>query len=203
MFTEFIAHAAFADTEEKALAFLNGIRAKHRTANHNVYAYILRDGARMRYSDDGEPAKTSGLPTLEAIRHAGLVDCIVVTTRYFGGTLLGTGGLVRAYTQSAKDALDAAGISVVRRWIEVLLPCSYAQYGRVKLETEGFGGVIAEADYGADIALTVLLPEERADAFLAHILDVTAGTVEGMVCGERFQDVPWRPPVRGEGGPHG
>ena len=96
--SEFIAHAAFADTEEKALAFLNGIRAKHRTANHNVYAYILRDGARMRYSDDGEPAKTSGLPTLEAIRHAGLVDCIVVTTRYFGGTLLGTGGLVRAYT---------------------------------------------------------------------------------------------------------
>ena len=84
--SEFIAHAAFADTEEKALAFLNGIRAKHRTANHNVYAYILRDGARMRYSDDGEPAKTSGLPTLEAIRHAGLVDCIVVTTRYFGGT---------------------------------------------------------------------------------------------------------------------
>ena len=73
----------------------------------------------------------------------------------------------------------------------------------MKLETEGFGGVIAEADYGADIALTVLLPEERADAFLAHILDVTAGTVEGMVCGERFQDVPWRPPVRGEGGPHG
>ena len=92
---------------------------------------------------------------------------------------------------------------MVRRWIEVLLPCSYAQYERMKLETEGFGGVIAEADYGADIALTVLLPEERADAFLAHILDVTAGTVEGLVCGERFQDVPWRPPVRGGGGPHG
>ena len=106
--SEFIAHAAFADTEEKALAFLNGIRAKHRTANHNVYAYILRDGARMRYSDDGEPAKTSGLPTLEAIRHAGLVDCIVVTTRYFGGTLLGTGGLVRAYTAAANAVLAAA-----------------------------------------------------------------------------------------------
>lgn len=127
--SEFIAHAAFADTEEKALAFLNGIRAKHRTANHNVYAYILRDGARMRYSDDGEPAKTSGLPTLEAIRHAGLVDCIVVTTRYFGGTLLGTGGLVRAYTAAAnarsgggkagdgtgvRAGRFAGGISIVR-----------------------------------------------------------------------------------------
>ena len=118
--SEFFAHAAFADTEEKALAFLNGIRAKHRTANHNVYAYILRDGARMRYSDDGEPAKTSGLPTLEAIRHAGLVDCIVVTTRYFGGTLLGTGGLVRrAGGGTAGDGTGvragrfAGGISIV------------------------------------------------------------------------------------------
>ena len=140
---------------------------------------------------------------LNVFQREGMVNVVCVVTRYFGGILLGAGGLVRAYTQSAKDALDAAGISVVRRWIEVLLPCSYAQSERMKLETEGFGGVIAEADYGADIALTVLLPEERADAFLAHILDVTAGTVEGMVCGERFQDVPWRPPVRGEGGPHG
>ena len=81
-----------------------------------------------------------------------------------------------------------------RRGVEILLPCSYAQYERVKLETEGFGGVIAEADYGADIALTVLLPEERWEDYLAHMLDITAGTVEGMVCGERFQDVPWRAP---------
>ena len=83
---------------------------------------------------------------------------------------------------------------MVRRWVEILLPCSYAQYERVKLETENFGGVIAEADYGADIALTVLLPEERWEDYLAHMLDITAGTVEGMVCGERFQDVPWRAP---------
>ena len=104
----------------------------------------------------------------------------------------GPGGLVRAYTQSAKDALDAAGVSVVRRWVEVLLPCSYAQFERVKLETEKFGGVIADTDYGADVALTVLLPEERAEACLAHLRDLTAGTVEGMVCGERFQAVPVR-----------
>ena len=92
--SKFLSRISFADAEEKALAVLNEVRAQHRTANHNVYAYVLRDGMRTRYSDDGEPAKTSGLPTLEAIRHAGLVDCIVVTTRYFGGTLLGTGGLV-------------------------------------------------------------------------------------------------------------
>lgn len=99
--SRFIAQLSFADTEEKALAFLEAVRAKHKTAAHNVYAYVLREGARMRYSDDGEPQKTSGLPTLEAIRHAGVVDCIIVTTRYFGGTLLGTGGLVRAYGGAA------------------------------------------------------------------------------------------------------
>ena len=99
--SRFIANVSFADTEEKALAFLASVRAQHRTARHNVYAYVLREGGRMRYSDDGEPAKTAGLPVLESIQHAGLTDCVVVVTRYFGGILLGTGGLVRAYTAAA------------------------------------------------------------------------------------------------------
>ena len=126
--SEFIAHAAFADTEEKALAFLEAVRARHRTASHNVYAYALREGARTRYSDDGEPAKTSGLPTLEAIRHANLTDCIVVTTRYFGGTLLGTGGLVRAYTAAASAALAAAKRVTVRLCVRGRLRIDYALY---------------------------------------------------------------------------
>ena len=200
--SRFIGHIWPTESEAEALAHIEEMRKLHYDATHNVWAYIIKDGP-VRFSDDGEPGGTAGMPTLQVLQRENLFHVTCVVTRYFGGILLGAGGLVRAYTQSAKDALDAAGISVVRRWIEVLLPCSYAQSERVKLETEGFGGVIAEADYGADIALTVLLPEERADAFLAHILDVTAGTVEGMVCGERFQDVPWRPPVRGEGGPHG
>ena len=126
--SEFIAHAAFADSEEAALAFLESVRAQHRTARHNVYAYVLREGGRMRYSDDGEPAKTSGLPTLEAIRHAGLTDCIVVTTRYFGGTLLGTGGLVRAYTAAATAALKQAQIVTVRVCVKGSLTVDYALY---------------------------------------------------------------------------
>ena len=200
--SRFIGHIWPTESEAEALAHIEEMRKLHYDATHNVWAYIIKDGP-VRFSDDGEPGGTAGMPTLQVLQRENLFHVTCVVTRYFGGILLGAGGLVRAYTQSAKDALDAAGISVVRRWIEVLLPCSYAQYERMKLETEGFGGVIAEADYGADIALTVLLPEERADAFLAHILDVTAGTVEGLVCGERFQDVPWRPPVRGGGGPHG
>ena len=182
------------DSEEEARARIEETKKKHYDARHNCWCYLLKDGP-VRYSDDGEPQGTAGQPMLNVFQREGVVNVCCVVTRYFGGILLGAGGLVRAYTQSAKDALDAAGISVVRRWVEVLLPCSYAQFERVKLETEKFGGVIADTDYGADIALTVLLPEEQAEACLAHLLDATAGTVEGMVCGERFQAVPLRPPI--------
>ena len=173
--SRFIGHVWRVEGEEEARARIEEMKKRYYDARHNCWCYLIQDGP-VRYSDDGEPQGTAGQPMLNVFQREGVVNVVCVVTRYFGGILLGAGGL---------------------------LPCSYAQYERMKLETEGFGGVIAEADYGADIALTVLLPEERADAFLAHILDVTAGTVEGMVCGERFQDVPWRPPVRGEGGPHG
>ena len=192
--SRFIGHVWPVDSEEEARARIEETKKKHYDARHNCWCYLLKDGP-VRYSDDGEPQGTAGQPMLNVFQREGVVDVCCVVTRYFGGILLGAGGLVRAYTQSAKDALDAAGVSVVRRWVEVLLPCSYAQFERVKLETEKFGGVIADTDYGADIALTVLLPEERAEACLAHLLDATAGTVEGMVCGERFQAVPLRPPI--------
>ena len=193
--SRFIGRVKPVETEEEARAFVEEVRRRHHDARHNCWCYLLREGNVLRYSDDGEPQGTAGQPMLGVFEKEGVTNLVCVVTRYFGGVLLGAGGLVRAYTQSAKDALDGAGISVVRRWVELLLPCSYAQYERVKLETESFGGVVAEADYGADIALTVLLPEEKAEAYLAHLLDVTAGTVEGMVCGERFQAVPLRPPV--------
>ena len=192
--SRFIGQVWPVDSEEEARRRIEETRRRHHDARHNCWCYILREGP-VRYSDDGEPQGTAGQPMLNVFQREGVVNVCCVVTRYFGGILLGAGGLVRAYTQSAKDALDAAGISVVRRWVEVLLPCSYAQFERVKLETEKFGGVIADTDYGADIALTVLLPEERAEACLAHLLDATAGTVEGMVCGERFQAVPLRPPI--------
>ena len=201
--SRFIGHVWRVEGEEEARARIEEMKKRYYDARHNCWCYLLQEGGVVRYSDDGEPQGTAGQPMLNVFQREGVVNVVCVVTRYFGGILLGAGGLVRAYTQSAKDALDAVGISTMSLWTLWDVPCTYPLFERVKLETEGFGGVIAEADYGADIALTVLLPEERADAFLAHILDVTAGTVEGMVCGERFQDVPWRPPVRGEGGPHG
>ena len=192
--SRFIGHVWPVDSEEEARARIEETKKKHYDARHNCWCYLLRDGP-VRYSDDGEPQGTAGQPMLNVFQREGVVNVCCVVTRYFGGILLGAGGLVRAYTQSAKDALDAAGISVVRRWVEVLLPCSYSQYERVKLETESLGGVVAETDYGADIVLTALLPEERAEACLSRIRDLTAGTVEGMTAGERFQAVPWRPPA--------
>ena len=176
--SRFIGHVWRVDSEEEARARIEEMKKRYYDARHNCWCYLIKDGP-VRYSDDGEPQGTAGQPMLNVFQREGVVNVVCVVTRYFGGILLGAGGLVRAYTQSAKDALDGAGISVVRRWVEILLPCSYAQYERVKLETEGFGGVIAEADYGADIALTVLLPEERWEDYLAHMLDITAGTVEG------------------------
>ena len=125
--SRFIATASFADTEEKALAVLNAVRAANRTARHNVYAYVLQNG-RTRYSDDGEPAKTAGTPVLETIGHAGVADVIVVVTRYFGGILLGTGGLVRAYTAAASGALQSAELVSMRLVVDCKVRVSYAQF---------------------------------------------------------------------------
>ena len=192
--SRFIGQVKQVETEEEARAFIEEIRKRYHDARHHCWGDLIQDGP-VRYSDDGEPQGTAGQPMLNVFQREGIVNVVCVVTRYFGGILLGAGGLVRAYTQSAKDALDAAGVSVVRRWVEILLPCTYAQFERVKLETEQMGGVVIDTDYGADIALTVLLPEERAEDYLAHILDFSAGTVEGMVCGERLQAVPIREPV--------
>ena len=119
-----------------------------------------------------------------------VVNVCCVATRYFGGVLLGAGGLVRAYTQSAKDALDAAGISVVRRWVAMEVPCSYARFEEVRRTVLRFGGVEEDIDYGADVLLSVLIPEERAAEFCAHLVDATAGTIEAMEAGEAFRAVP-------------
>ena len=187
--SRFIATAAFADTEEKALVVLNAVRAANRTARHNVYAYVLQNG-RARYSDDGEPAKTAGTPVLETIGHAGVADVIVVVTRYFGGILLGAGGLVRAYTKGAKIAVDAAGKSMKRVWTVLYVPCPYSFYERVRLEAEAFGGIVRKADFGAEVELELLFPEAKTQAFLDRLTDMTAGTVESMEIGQEYRAFP-------------
>ena len=194
----FIGHVFPVETEEEARGRIDEIRKKYHDARHNCWCYVLKDGP-TRYSDDGEPQGTAGQPMLNVFQRENVTDAVCVVTRYFGGILLGAGGLVRAYTQSAKDALDAAGISVVRRWVAMEVPCTYAQFEEVRREILRHGGVEEHVDYGADVLLSVLIPEERAGLFAAHLLDVSAGTVEALEAGERFQDVPWREPVRRDG----
>lgn len=187
--SRFIGRVWLTETEEEAVARIKEMREKHWDATHNVYAYIIKDGGIMRYSDDGEPQGTSGMPTLNVFRSEEMFNVCCVVTRYFGGILLGAGGLVRAYSKTAKLALDAAGISMMRLWKETLVACSYSQYERVKAELEMFDAVITDTDFGADVMMTVLLPEDRADAFAARITDVTAGTVVPETVGETFRGI--------------
>ncbi len=171
--SRFIATAAHAATEAEALAVLERVRAENRTARHNVYAYVLREGARTRYSDDGEPAKTAGAPVLEAITHAGLQDVIVVVTRYFGGVLLGTGGLVRAYTAAAAGALHAARQCTVRQVVRCRLNVPYALYEPARRLVTQSGAKLEDERFAAGVELTWLQPageEARLCAQLAELL---------------------------------
>ena len=187
--SSFLGHLRCVDTEDEARAFIAETKKKYYDARHNCWCYIIRNGAE-RYSDDGEPQGTAGIPMLEVMRREGVTNVVCVVTRYFGGILLGAGGLLRAYTKSAKDALDAAGISVVRRWIEADIPCSYSQAEKLKNEITAAGGIVGDMEYGAAVVIKVLVPEETVEDFKAKIFDVTAGSVSVKVTGESFKAVP-------------
>ena len=185
------------DSEEEARVRIEEARKRYYDARHNCWCYRIREGGVERYSDDGEPQGTAGQPMLNVFQREKVTNVCCVVTRYFGGILLGAGGLVRAYTQGAKDALDASGISVVRRWVALEVPCTYAQFEGMRREVAAFGGVVENVDYGADVVLSALLPEERGEEFAAHVLDQSAGTVEVLQVGEQLRDVPWKAPVPG------
>ena len=177
------------ETEEEALARIQEMKRKHYDATHNCWAYIIRDGA-VRFSDDGEPGGTAGMPMLQVLQREGLFNAVCVVTRYFGGILLGAGGLVRAYTKGAKIAVDAAGKSMKRVWTVLYLPCPYSYYERVRLEVEAFGGIVRKADFGAEVELELLFPEAKTQEFLDRLTDMTAGTVESMEIGQEYRAFP-------------
>ena len=186
--SSFLGHVRYVETEDEAKAFVTEMKKKFYDARHNCWCYIIKDGA-VRYSDDGEPQGTAGIPMLEVLKREGVTNVVCVVTRYFGGVLLGTGGLLRAYTKSAKDALNAAGICVVRRWVRAEIACSYAMLERLKTECTAIGGVVADIEYSAEVCLKLLLPEDKADAFSQRTADVTAGASELEITGEEFKPV--------------
>ncbi len=190
--SRFIGHVWRVESEEEARARIEEMKKRYHDARHNCWCYLIREGGIVRYSDDGEPQGTAGQPMLGVFQKEEITNVCCVVTRYFGGILLGAGGLVRAYTRSAKDALDAAGVSVVRRWVDVAVPCPYSFFERVKLEVEAMNGVLGETEYAADVTVHALLPEEAAEGFRSRITELTAGGSAARVVGEAFQDVPVR-----------
>lgn len=173
--SRFIAQLSFADSEEKAVAFLEQVRAANRTARHNVYAYRLREGNRERYSDDGEPAKTAGTPALEVLQHSGLTDLIVVITRYFGGVLLGTGGLVRAYTQATQAGIAAAQQVTVSRCVDLTVTMPYSSYEQVKRLALECGAKVVDEQFTDQVVLVVRMLDGTQEAFLVKLSELMHG----------------------------
>ena len=187
--SRFIGRVWRTDTESEALEHIEAMRKKHYDARHNVYAYIIRENGIMRYSDDGEPSGTSGQPTLNVFRQEEIFNVCCVVTRYFGGILLGTGGLVRAYSSAAKAALDVAGVMRMALWKQMRVPCAYNQYERVKRLLDESGAVTEDVEYAEGVVFHALVPAEAADSFAEALRDATAGTVGTEIIGEIFRGV--------------
>lgn len=174
------------ETPEEATEKIKQMRETYWDAAHNCWAYILRDGNIMRYSDDGEPQGTAGMPILEVLRHENLVDVCCVVTRYFGGILLGTGGLVRAYTKGTQIAIAAAGVQQMSMFSVVLIACPYSLLGIIQQILPELNCTIEETDYGADVTLTCTVPAGTENALNKALADATAGQVSAEVIETKF-----------------
>ena len=190
--SRFIGHIWPVETEEEARARIEEVKKKHYDARHNCWAFRLRTGSVERYSDDGEPQGTAGQPILNVFQREEVTNVLCVVTRYFGGILLGAGGLTRAYAKSAKDALDASGISVVRPWTVVECGCPYPLFERVKLELLPLNGVEGDHDFGAEITFRALLPQGSEEAFNQRLGELSAGSMKPQTVGMEWKAVPRR-----------
>lgn len=190
VFTErrsrFIGYAKPVATEQEAQAFLGEIRAKHWDATHNVYAYSLREGQTRRYSDDGEPQGTAGIPALDVILKSGVTDTAVVVTRYFGGVLLGAGGLVRAYSHGASLALEQAGVITMRPCLTAEVICDYSQYGRLSSLIPESGGAVDDTSFTDAVTVLFHIGKEDLEPFRRKLADFTCGQREVSVTGEKY-----------------
>lgn len=186
--SKFISHVKPVDTEEAALEFLNKIRSEHPSATHNVYAYVIDENNISRYSDDGEPGGTAGMPVLDTIKNSGLVDVIVVVTRYFGGTLLGTGGLVRAYSASAKQGLDDAGIITKIMCDIISVKTEYDLVGKLQYHFAAKEYIITDTVYENDVTFFVVSPKCDTNRLIAELTELTNGRAAIEKVAEKYID---------------
>ncbi len=182
----FIGYAKPVKSEEEAAEFIKTIKIKHKDATHNVFGYTMKNGVIARYSDDGEPQGTAGMPVLDVIRKSGVDDACVVVTRYFGGTLLGAGGLVRAYSQAAKIALEAAEIVTYEPYTELCVPCSYSDYQKISAELPKYGAIVDDTEFSDNVMLKIAVRNEIAPQISAKISEISAGKSTPNIIGERF-----------------
>ena len=173
-------------TEQQAIAFINDKKKAHWDATHNVYAYILREGQVRRYSDDGEPQGTAGIPVLDVLQKSGLTDCAVVITRYFGGVLLGAGGLVRAYSHGASLAVQAGEPVEMRPCTVAQIVAPYAQYGLLERLIPAIGGVIDDTDFTDQVTVTLHLEDTLLPRLQQQLTEQTAGQLSASVTDHTF-----------------
>lgn len=173
--SKFIGYAKPVKTQEEAVEFISEIKSKHWDATHNVYAYVLRENNIQRYSDDGEPSGTAGVPVLDVMLKESLVDVCVVATRYFGGTLLGAGGLVRAYSHTSKIALEAAGIITMAQCSVMSAEVDYSFYDRLNILLSGFSAVILDTSFSDKVCVEFSVKENIVDLLNAKLIDVSNG----------------------------
>lgn len=187
--SRFIGYIMPVTTEEEAQAFVARISKEHRDAAHNVYAYVLRENNISRCSDNGEPQGTAGVPTLEVLLKEGLTDVCVVVTRYFGGTLLGTGGLVRAYSHAAKLAVDAAQVMNMTTCATVTVACSYSFYGKLTYMLPEYGVLVKDTDFADQVTLTLQMKESVRADFEKALTEASNGQVEAVLTETFFGDL--------------
>lgn len=186
--SKFIANVMPVDNEPDALAYLAKIRSKYSDARHNVYAYVIDENNIFRYSDDGEPGGTAGMPVLDVIRKSGLVDVIVVVTRYFGGTLLGTGGLVHAYSTSARDGISAAKVIIREKCNIVDVRADYTLAGKIQYMLGAEGYTTEDVVYENDVMFKVICSLNDTDRFIAKVTDLTSGRAQCIVSSTKYVD---------------
>ncbi len=184
--SRFIGYCKPVTTEQEAVDFINSKRSEHWNATHNVYAYSLREGNIKRYSDDGEPSGTAGMPVLDVITKNEIYDVCIVVTRYFGGVLLGTGGLVRAYSQGAKVALEAGNVVMMQSCLMCEARCSYNQYGKVSSLIMEIGAVIDDTVYEADVLIKFHIKPELLDKLNKQLADATSGEIQAVSDSEKY-----------------
>lgn len=186
--SEFIGHISPISTNDEAANFINSVKSEHRKAKHNVYAYILRHDNISRYSDDGEPQGTAGMPVLEVLKKRCLTDVCIVVTRYFGGILLGGGGLVRAYSHAASIACDAAKIMNMCLCRRIRITTDYAMYGKISYILPEYETMTVNSDFGTNITLEILVLSEKLDDLKAKLIEITNGTIKITECEELYED---------------